>query len=324
MTRPAGGLADRVRATGLLEPGRPLVVLLSGGRDSVCLLGVVASRPDSRVRALHVAYGLRGAESDADEEHCRRLCTALGVALEVERAELPAGAGNLHAWARDVRYAAGARAAARDGALLAAAHTRSDQVETILYRLASSPGRRSLLGMPARSGVLVRPLLAAGVTRSETAGWCREHGLQWREDRSNDDPRFARARVRERLLPALNAVDRRAEEAILRTAALLAEEGDALDTVADRALGDDRHRIAAADFAQLPVAIQRLVLRRMAEAAAGRSCPRAGARVEHVLALGNGSIDLGDGARVVVSEAEIACVPTPAAPSARGASLPPA
>lgn len=320
----ADPLADRVAATGLLEPGRPLVVLLSGGRDSVCLLGLAAASPGHRVRALHVAYGLRGAESDADEEHCRRLCAALDVELQIERAQFPADAGNLQAWARDVRYAAGARAVARDGALLAVAHTRSDQVETILYRLATSPGRRSLLGMPIRSGVLVRPLLAAGVTRAETADWCREHGLEWREDRSNDDLRFARARVRERLVPALNAVDGRAEEAILRTAALLAEEGEALDAIADRALGTDRSRIAAADFIALPVAIQRIVLRRMAEAASGRGCPRAGARLEQVLALGEGAIDLGDGARVVVTAAEIACVPTPAAPSGRGASLPPA
>ncbi len=320
----ADGLAERVTATGLLEPGRPLVVLLSGGRDSVCLLGLAASRPGHHVRALHVAYGLRGAESDADEEHCRRLCASLGVPLRIERAALPVDAGNLHAWARDVRYAAGARAIAQDGALLAVAHTRSDQVETILYRLATSPGRRSLLGMPVRSGLLVRPLLAAGVTRAETAAWCREHGLQWREDTSNDDPRFARARVRERLLPALNAVDGRAEEAILRTAALLAEEGAALDAIAGRALGAGGSRIAASEFAQLPVAIQRIVLRRMAEAATGRSCPRAGARLEELLALGDGAIDLGDGARVVVTAAEIACVPTPPAPSGRGASLPPA
>lgn len=320
----ADALAARVAATGLLEPGRPLVVLLSGGRDSVCLLALAVALLGRNVRALHVAYGLRGADSDADEALCRALCTGLGVELAVERASLPAGAGNLQAWARDVRYAAGARAIAGDGALLAAGHTRSDQIETILYRLATSPGRRSLLGMPVRSGALVRPLLAAGVTRDETAAWCRAHALQWREDDSNRDERFARARIRGRLVPALNAVDPRAGDAILRTAELLAEEGAALDAIAERALGGDRLRIAAADFAELPVAIQRIVLRRMAEAATGRSCPRAGARLEDVLALGRGMLDLGDGARVTVSAAGLACSRTPAGTSAHAASLPPA
>lgn len=318
----ADPLAERVAATGLLTPGQPVVVLLSGGRDSVCLLALAVARLGRRVRALHVAYGLRGAESAGDERHCRELCAGLEIELVVERASPPPDAGNLQAWARDVRYAAGARAVVRDGARLAAAHTSSDQIETILYRLATSPGRRSLLGMPVRSGVLVRPLLAAGVTRAETAAWCREHGYRWREDASNSDARFARARIREGLVPALTAVDPRAGETILRTAALLAEEGAALDAVAERALGADRRRIAAADFVQLPTAIQRIVLRRMAEAATGRTCPRAGARLEEVLALDRGMLDLGDGARVVVTASEITCVPTPPAVSGRAASLP--
>jgi tRNA(Ile)-lysidine synthase len=105
-------LLERVAATGLLERGRPVVVLLSGGRDSVCLLDVAVRLCGAgAVRALHVNYGLR-AEADGDEAHCAGLCAALGVALEVHRAARPADApGNLQAWARDVRYAAAARLA---------------------------------------------------------------------------------------------------------------------------------------------------------------------------------------------------------------------
>src|SRR4051812_49234926 len=170
-------LLERVAATGLLEAGRPVVVLLSGGRDSVCLLDVAVELCGTHpVRALHVNYGLR-AESGDDEAHCRAVCAALGVALTVERAARPEDApGTLQAWARDVRYAAAARVAAPDGGRVAAAHTATDQAETILYRLAASPGRRALLGMPARSGRLVRPLL--GVTREETAAWCRARDLR--------------------------------------------------------------------------------------------------------------------------------------------------
>jgi tRNA(Ile)-lysidine synthase len=127
-------LAERVRATGLLPAGEPVVVLLSGGRDSTCLLdlAVLLAGPGA-VRALHVDYGLRGADSEADAQHCAALCARLGVALQIERARRPEGeAGNVQSWARDVRYAAGARAAAAAGARLAAGHTVSDQVETIL------------------------------------------------------------------------------------------------------------------------------------------------------------------------------------------------
>src|SRR5919204_1248689 len=94
----------RVRATGLLPEGRPVVVLLSGGRDSVCLLDVaveLAGAPE--VVALHVNYGLRE-EADDDEAHCLELTRRLGVRFAVERPQRPEGAYNLQAWARDVRY----------------------------------------------------------------------------------------------------------------------------------------------------------------------------------------------------------------------------
>src|SRR5205823_7729822 len=143
------------RDSGLVHEGEPLLVMLSGGADSVCLLDV-AVRLDARVGALHVNYGLRGEESDADERFCRELCDRLGVPLHVERVKLGAE-GNLQAAAREARYAAAERLADGD---YAAAHTASDQAETVLYRLATSPGRRALLGMEPRRGRLVRPLLA--------------------------------------------------------------------------------------------------------------------------------------------------------------------
>ena len=134
--------------------------MLSGGRDSVCLLDLAVSICGAEnVHALHVNYGLRS-EADEEEGHCRELCKRLGVAsLEVVRAERPAGAGNLQAWARELRYGAAVELAAELRRVIATGHTATDQVETILYRLAASPGRRALLGMSPREGRLVRPLL---------------------------------------------------------------------------------------------------------------------------------------------------------------------
>src|SRR5207253_3081848 len=173
------------------------------------------------VGALHVNYALR-AEADGDEEHCRALCERLGVPLEVERSSRPAAAtGNLQAWARDVRYGAAARVAGARAARVATGHTATDQAETILYRLAASPGRRALLGMEAVSGRLVRPLLT--LTRDDTAAWCTARSLTWREDATNAGNLYARGRVRVRLVPALRAVDERAEANVIRTAELLRE-----------------------------------------------------------------------------------------------------
>ncbi len=302
-------LLERVRATGLLAAGADVVVLLSGGRDSVCLLDV-AVRLDCSVRALHVNYGLRE-EAGEDEAHCRGLCEQLGVALAVHAATRPDDApGNLQAWARDVRYAAAAEAAG--GGLVAVGHTASDQAETVLYRLAASPGRRALLGMRPRSGQLVRPLLT--VTREETGAWCRARGLTWRDDVTNASEGFARGRVRHGLLAALEAVDARAAANVVRTAELLREEAEVLDVVVDTALAG-RDRIVVAYLADLPPALARLIVRRLAEAATGGLCARAATRLADILALGeDGALDVGDGARAVVAGGVLRFEATPPLP----------
>jgi tRNA(Ile)-lysidine synthase len=291
----ADDLLDRVRATGLLAAGADVLVLLSGGRDSVCLLDVAVALECS-VRALHVNYGLRE-EAGEDEAHCRALCERLGVALAVHRATRAADTpGNLQAWARDARYAA-ATEAAGDG-LVAVGHTASDQAETVLYRLAASPGRRALLGMRARSGRLVRPLLT--VTREETGAWCRARGLAWRDDATNASDEFARGRVRHGLLAALETVDGRAAANVVRTAELLREEAEVLDVVVDTTLAG-RDRIALLYLADLPPALARLIVRRLAEAATEGLCARAPTRLDDILALGeDGALDVGDGARALV------------------------
>lgn len=288
---------EAARASGLLAPGRPVVVLVSGGRDSVCLLDVAVELAGAAaVTALHVNYGLRP-EADGDERHCADLVRRLGAHLVVRRAGPAPATGNLHAWARDIRLGAAAEQVDGGDGLVATGHTRSDQAETILYRLAASPGRRALLGMAPRDGRLVRPLL--GVTREQTAEHCRARGLTWREDALNDDPRFARARVRGGLLPALHAVHPAAEANVVRTAELLREEAAVLDDVVDTALAG-RDDISVEHLAALPDALARLVVRRLAERAAGRLCPRAGTRLPDLLALGDGALDVGDGARAVV------------------------
>ncbi|MGH2879422.1 MAG: tRNA lysidine(34) synthetase TilS [Solirubrobacteraceae bacterium] len=304
---------ERVRAGGLLPADAAVVAMLSGGRDSVCLLDVcVALCGQEKVRALHVNYGLRAA-SEGDEEHCRALCEQLGVGLEVLRAPREPGAsGNLHAWARETRYAAAREMARRPDALIAVGHTSTDQVETILYRLAASPGRRALLGMPASDGPLVRPLL--GVSREQTGAYCAERALLWREDESNDNPGYARARVRHGLLVALDAVHPAARTSVLRTAELLREETELLDALVDAELGG-RESIAVERLAELPSALARLLVIRMAEQAAGTFVPQAGERVGEILTLarrgGRAELHIGGLAGAVIENGVLRMVKIP-------------
>ena len=283
-------LVEQVRGTvrdgGLLAGEEPLLAMISAGRDSTCLLDVaVALRGAEAVSALHVNYGLR-AESAGEQERCVELCGLLGVELEIVdggSAAVAGPEGNLQAWARELRYSAAQRSAARRRALIATGHTASDQVESILYRLAASPGRRALLGMSPREGALLRPLL--GISREQTADYCRERELSWREDASNEDERFARTRVRHGLLPALRAVHPAAEANVLRTAALLREETELLDGLVSAELAGG-HSITVARLAELPPALARLLVVRLAEEAAGTYVPQAGARVQELVALG--------------------------------------
>jgi tRNA(Ile)-lysidine synthase len=302
---------ETVRAGGLLAQDRPVVAMLSGGRDSVCLLDVVVELCEpGDVSALHVNYGLRE-QADADEQHCVALCTELGVRLEVVRERrpprtqppAPGAQGNLQAWARDVRYEAATRMAEERDALIATGHTASDQVETILYRLAASPGRRALQGMVAAEGRLIRPLL--GLTREQTAAYCEARGLSWCEDETNDSEQYARTRVRHGLVRALRAVHPAAEANVLRTAQLLREETELLDgLVADELRG--RRSISIARLGALPAALARLVVVRLAEQATGSYVPQAGDRVGEILALhrrgGRAELHVGGQAGAVIED----------------------
>jgi tRNA(Ile)-lysidine synthase len=298
-------MAQAVREGGLLDPDTQAVAMLSGGRDSVCLLDLsVRLLGADAVTALHVNYGLRD-DSDGDEEHCARLCKRLGVALEIERPRRPEGPGNLQAWARDTRYSAAARLALPSKALIATGHTADDQVETILYRLASSPSRRALLGMRRQDGSLVRPLL--GVTREETTAYCEERRLEWRDDPTNVESGYARNRVRNRLVPALAEIHPAASRNVLRTAELLRDEAEVLDALVDAELGgangSGRGTIELERLAELPGALRRLVVQQLADRAAGRPVPGAANHADEVAALrrtGTAMLDLGGGTRAVV------------------------
>jgi tRNA(Ile)-lysidine synthase len=294
------GLLERVEAGGLIVGPEPLVTMLSGGRDSVCLLDLaVRTRGAAAVRALHVNYGLRE-EADGDEAHCAELCGRLGVPLEVVRPRRGEDGGNLQAWARNERYAAAARLAEEIEATIVTGHTADDQVETILYRLASSPSRRALLGMRPRDGRLARPLLTT--TRAETTAYCEERGLGWRDDLSNEEGGYKRNLVRRELVPELERIHPAAKENVLRTAALLREEAELLDSLVDAELEAGQGEISHRRFAALHPALRRLVLQRLADAAAGRPVAGAARFADQVAGLSRGgsSLDLGSGVRAVL------------------------
>jgi tRNA(Ile)-lysidine synthetase-like protein len=186
-----------IRAHELIPPGGEVTCLVSGGADSTCLWHALRAL-GYRVRTVHVHHGLRGGEADADAEHC---ATALGA--EVVRAP----AASTEAALRDLRY----RLTEGRG-LRATGHTASDQVETVLYRLASSGSTRGIRAR--REDGVVRPLLP--LWREETEAYCAAHDLAWCVDTTNAGTK--RGLIRERILPLLDELDPRARANLLALA----------------------------------------------------------------------------------------------------------
>ncbi len=183
-------------------------VAVSGGADSVALLhGLGELYPERHFAVIHVNHSLRGDESDRDEEFVRRLAGDLHLPFLVRRADVAAAAraagANVEEAGRRCRYRFFTELLSdRVVGVVATAHTRSDQAETVLFRLLRGSGGNGLSAIrPSRRPGVVRPML--DVSRDEVLSYLRAAGLAWREDSTNRDPRFARNRLRHSLLPSL-------------------------------------------------------------------------------------------------------------------------
>jgi tRNA(Ile)-lysidine synthase len=238
-----------------------LVLALSGGLDSMALLHALAAlRADFplSLRAVHIDHGLQP-DSAAWGRQCARACERLAVAFEGRPVTVTAvAADGLEAAARRARYAALAELLAR-GEILATAHQRDDQAETVLLQLLRGTGVAGLAGMPARAafgrGELVRPLL--GFARAALEAYGHAQGLAWIEDPSNLDTRLRRNYLRSEIMPRLRAVWPEADTMLVRAAghateaAVLLEELAATDLAGCRATDAANHVREALSVAKL-------------------------------------------------------------------------
>lgn len=228
-------------------------VAFSGGLDSTVLLQLLAdlARREALppLRAIHVHHGLQSA-ADAWPEHCRRVCTALGIPLEVVHVQVEAGC-SLEQAARQARYAA-IEMRLEEGEVLLTAQHRDDQAETLLFRLLRGAGVRGLAAMPARRrlgrGWLMRPLL--DVSRGELEAHARRLGLAWVEDPSNDSLDFSRNYLRHQVMPLLAQRWPQSVTTLARTAAHMTDAQRLLDELAEMDLA---MMAPPAAYAWLPV-----------------------------------------------------------------------
>ena len=339
---------EAVRAGGLFARDRPVVAMLSGGRDSTCLLDVAVAllgagarqraarqlRPAraGRRRRAPLRRAVRAARRRARGRaasrprvpRTRRRRGRVAGRARRSRAER-APAGNLQAWARELRYAGAAHAPAR--ARRADRHRahrqRPGRDDPLPARRLARAARAARHAAP-RDGRLIRPLL--GVTREQTAAYCPARGLQWREDESNEDERYARARVRHGLAAgaARGAPGGRGQRAADRARCCARRPSCSTSSSAPSSAG--ARSIALARLRELPAALARLVVVRLAEQAAGTYVPQAGDRVEEILALGRrggrAELHVGGRAGAVIEDGTLAMVRLPRAPRAPAGALP--
>lgn len=268
----------------MLESGARVGVAVSGGADSVCLWRVLRDLGYD-VTALHLNHQLRGAESGADEEFVRALDRRAIVAQWRWT-----GTGNLEQEARRARLEF-FRASGFDR--VATAHTRSDQAETLLFRLVRGTGPRGMAGiLPVTRDGRIRPLI--DVTRAEVVDYLRARGMEWREDSSNASGEFSRNRYRSEFVPWLRRENPEFEESLARAAHLAAADESYWEQEMDRLAANP---IEAAALASMHPAVSGRVVRRLIERARGDLRSVDHAHVERVLALarqagGHGRIDL--------------------------------
>lgn len=264
-----------------------VLVALSGGADSVALAGAVAfEAPRLGIRAVSVTvdHALQDGSADAAAD-AAALARALGLEARIVRVAVGQDGGP-EAAARSARYGAlAAEAAALDARAVLVGHTLDDQAETVLLGLARGSGATSMQGMAPiselASGVaLVRPLLE--VRRETTRAACGAEHLRFWDDPHNVDPRFARVRVREIVLPVLEAeLGPGIAAALARTAAQLREDAEAFDEMIDETIEDIVEHaeagisVSAAALAANPAALRHRIIRHVVASEFGVSLTRA-------------------------------------------------
>lgn len=242
------------------QAAAPVILMVSGGADSMALLHMAATEPldlgdgaglarvaKERLHVLHVNHLLRGADADADQHFVQETCDSLGIpctALRVDVAKLAQERdGNVEEIGRRVRYDAARELAqklcveqgvSRQKAKILTAHTADDRAETFMMNVMRGSGMSGLASIPRHRGLIYRPLL--DYTHDQLKDWLKARGLDWHEDATNTDTHYLRAYMRHNVLPLLKARNPMLVQTVCKIADLMTDEDDYLEAKAARKL----------------------------------------------------------------------------------------
>ena len=238
----------------------PVILMVSGGADSIALLHMVATEPldlgdgvglarvaQERLHVLHVNHLLRGADADADQHFVQETCDSLDIPCTVLRVDVAKLAqerdGNVEEIGRRVRYDAARELAqklcteqgvSRQKAKILTAHTADDRAETFMMNVMRGSGMSGLASIPRHRGLIYRPLL--DYTHDQLKDWLKARSLDWHEDATNTDTHYLRAYMRHNVLPLLKARNPMLVQTVCKIADLMTDEDDYLEGKAARKL----------------------------------------------------------------------------------------
>ena len=242
------------------QAAAPVILMVSGGADSMALLHMAATEPldlgdgaglarvaKERLHVLHVNHLLRGEDADADQHFVQETCDSLGIPCTVLRMDVAKLAqerdGNVEEIGRRVRYDAARELAqklcveqgvSRQKAKILTAHTADDRAETFMMNVMHGSGMSGLASIPRHRGLIYRPLL--DYTHDQLKDWLKARGLDWHEDATNTDTHYLRAYMRHNVLPLLKARNPLLVQTVCKIADLMSDEDDYLEAKAARKL----------------------------------------------------------------------------------------
>lgn len=233
-----------IQTNGLIQPGMTVIVGLSGGADSVCLFDILCSLREElsfNIRAVHIHHGIRGDSADKDAEFCSNLCKDAGVPIAVIKKDIPAMAKDaketVEECARKVRYEEFGKTASESGkSVIAVAHHKNDQAETVLFRMSRGTGVKGIGAMRPQNDNVIRPLLC--LHRAEIEAYLDAKGIGYCLDETNEDIDYSRNRIRHNVIPELIEISPEAVEHIAQLSEDAALVSDFLDREATKAYED--------------------------------------------------------------------------------------
>jgi tRNA(Ile)-lysidine synthase len=227
-------IEDTILQYNMVEMGDTVIVALSGGADSVCLLhnfNAIKEKYNLKLMACHINHHLRGDESNRDMKFCQELCRQNDIEIFIKEADIEAlskdNAISHEECGRKVRYEFFSQLSEKYSAKIATAHNADDNVETVVYNLARGTSLKGLCGIPKVRGNIIRPLIFA--TRDDIENYCKGYSLVYVTDSTNLTDEYTRNKIRHNVVPILKGINSSVEKTILNMNSTISEISEYLE-----------------------------------------------------------------------------------------------